>query len=204
MRILLADDHTLLRQGLVLIIKEIFPHSHLQCNASWKEVEQTLNAHSFNLALLDIFMPSERIWEHELAFIVKQHPNLAICMLSSSCEQKHIETAFQLGAKGYLCKTATIDEIRQALLVVSQGEKYFPLQAWQCENFDHGLDLTCRQQEILKLMAQGKSAKSIARELRLSDNTVKSHIAAIYHTLNVTNRIEAINIARQTGLLGYY
>lgn len=204
MNILLADDHILLQQGLALSIEELFPHSHLQCNASWQEVRQTLNFNSFDLALFDIFMPSEQTWEQELEIIREQHPKLAICMISSSSEQIHIETAFKLGAKGYLCKTATIDEIKQALLTVSQGEHYIPSQTWQYSNFNKTLGLTLRQQEILQLMAQGKSAKTIARELQLSDNTIKRHIATIYQILNVNNRIEAINIARQRGLLGHY
>ncbi len=199
MKILLADDHPLLQQGLALIIKKIFPRSHLQFNTSWGEVEQTLKSNSFDLALFDIFMPSAQTWEHELTEIIKQYPKLFICMMSSSSEQIHIDTAFKLGVKGYLCKTATTEEIKQALLTIVGGKQYIPPQLW---HIDNTLDLTYRQQEILKLMAQGLGVKKIARILQISDNTVKKHIASIYEILNVNNRVEAINIARQNGLLG--
>jgi len=73
-------------------------------------------------------------------------------------EKTHIETAFKIGAKGYLCETASEEEIKQMLLAISQGNI-----------------LTYRQQEILKLIAQGESAKEIARELQISLNTVECH-----------------------------
>jgi DNA-binding NarL/FixJ family response regulator len=202
MHILIADDHVLFRQALIMVTETVFPSCSITQCGNWKDVRQLCLRDNFDLALFDIFMLSKHSWEHELKIIIKQYPNLLICMISSSSEQIHIETAFKLGAKGYLCKTAIIEEVKQALLTVSQGELYIPLQSWQYVG--NTLGLTHRQQEILKLMAQGKSAKVIARELQVSDNTVKSHIATIYRVLNVTNRIEAINIARQRGLLGYY
>jgi DNA-binding NarL/FixJ family response regulator len=204
MRILLADDHTLLLQGLTLTIKELFPQSELYCNGSWQEVEQTLQSNSFDLALFDIFMPSAHTWEQELANIVKKYPTLSICMVSSSSEQIHIESAFKLGAKGYLCKTASLEEMKQALLTVAQGKQYIPSQTWHSSNSNDTLGLTERQQELLKFMAQGKTAKQIAQELQISENTVKSHFAMIYQILNVNNRVEAVNMARQKGMLGHY
>ncbi len=94
MKILLADDHALLLQGLALTIKELFPQSDLRFNTSWEEVQHTLTSHRFDLVLLDLFMPSAQTWGHELAKIIKQYPKLSICMVSSSSEQIHIETAF--------------------------------------------------------------------------------------------------------------
>ena len=200
MNILLADDHALFRQGLCMIIETIFPTCYtIQCSC-WEEVHQTISFHSFDLILLDIFMPKIHNLGEELDRLIQRNPNTPICIISASSEIEHIQTAFQHGAKGYICKTTEPSEMMNALLEISQGNTYFPPQLQPFLNKTIPA-LTLRQQEILKLMANGKSNKLIARQLHLSESTVKRHIYNICQTLNTHNRVEAIEIARQQGLL---
>jgi DNA-binding NarL/FixJ family response regulator len=201
MHILIADDHAVLRQGVALLAQETFPHSQiLQC-ACWRDVHHYAAVYPVRLMLLDLFMPGPDKWQNELQTLVQQTTDAAICILSSSSDRQHIDTAFQLGAQVYICKTATTDDIKHALLSVNQGEHYRPPQIWQSAAIAQQWGLTLRQQEVLHLLAQGKSAKQIAHELHLSDNTVKRHISSLYKSLNVNNRVEALNLARQNGLL---
>jgi DNA-binding NarL/FixJ family response regulator len=193
MNILLADDHALFRQGLWMIIEEIFPTCSLYQCESWEDIPQNI---SFDLMLLDIFMPRKHTWEEKLAQLAQHNSNTSICIISASSEIEHIQTAFQLGAKGYICKTTEPSEMMNALLEISQGNIYFPPQLQPSFN-----TLTLRQQEILKLMANGKCNKLIARQLHLSESTVKRHIYNICQILNTHNRVEAIEAARQQGLL---
>lgn len=200
MNILLADDHALFRQGLCMIVEEIFLTCCITQCCCWEEVHQTISFHSFDLILLDIFMPKKHIWKEELKQLVQQNPDTPICIISASSEIEHIQTAFQLGVKGYICKTTEPSEMMNALLKISQGNIYFPPQLQPFSNKIVSI-LTLRQQEILKLVAKGKSNKLIARQLHLSESTVKRHIYNICQILNTRNRIEAIEAARQQGLL---
>ncbi|MEY3219629.1 MAG: hypothetical protein RIT27_986 [Pseudomonadota bacterium] len=200
MHILLADDHALFRQGLVMLIEATFSNCSITECTNWEEVYQLFSSNHFDLVLLDIFMPRQHHWEEELETLIHLNSNIPICMISASSETEHIQTAFQLGVKGYLCKTAEPQEITRALLEISRGNEYFPLQLQSHLN-QTIYDLTLRQQEILKLMANGQCNKSIARQLNISESTVKRHLYNTYQILNAHNRVEAIEIARQKGLL---
>lgn len=204
MNILLIDDHVLFRQGLAMLIEEIFPQCCIHQFGSWEEAYPTAILQSFDLILLDIFMPRSTSWDEELNIIIDQNPTAPVCIISTSSEQEQMQTAFKIGVRGYICKTAEMDEITRALLSVSQGKSYFPPQLWQPSATGRKQGLTLRQQEILRLTAKGNSNKQIAQALHLTENTVKQHIYNICQTFNVHNRIEAVEVARQRGLLDYY
>lgn len=202
MQLLIADDHALFREGLSMIIEGLFPNGCIHQNSSWEEAHQTIQLYQFDLVLLDIFMPRQQSWEEELSSLVQQYPTLPICIISASSEKEHIQTVFNMGVKGYICKIAEVTEITTALLKISQGGNYFPPHISDDKNQHY--PLTLRQQEILNLMAIGKCNKLIARQLYLTENTVKRHIYNICQILNTHNRVEAIEIARKQGLLPNY
>ncbi len=84
MKILLADDHVLFREGLAMMIMTIFPQSHIYQVSNWTESCQSLKQNSFDLALLDIFMPTESSWEKSLGYFLKTQPILPVCIVSAS------------------------------------------------------------------------------------------------------------------------
>ena len=207
MQLLIADDHELFRQGLSLVVANIFPNCHVYQEDNWGKVHQALEEHHFDLVLLDIFMPRQKKWDEELTQLVIQNPEIMTCVISASSEIEHLQTTFHSGIKGYICKTASTTEITKALSQIIQGKKYFPahfLQKIKCFNDTPKQPLTLRQKEILKLMVKGKKNKIIAEELSLTENTVKRHIYNICQILHVNNRVEAVTLAIKENLLHYH
>ncbi|RLD81362.1 MAG: hypothetical protein DRJ10_06295 [Bacteroidetes bacterium] len=205
MNLLLADDHGLFRQGLSLIVKKIFPSCLLQHNNCWTDVHQKIEQQDFDLVLLDIFMPRQHPWEQELKLLLSKNPQLIICIISASTDNEHIQTAFKLGVKGYICKAAEPDELQLALLQVHAGKVYFPPQMRSnkinSQNKSTCNKLTLRQQDILKLVTQGCCNKIISRKLSITESTVKRHLHNTFRILKAKNRTEAVKIARQQCLL---
>lgn len=210
MKLLLADDHALFRKGLLETIKLIFPQCSIHQVNSWDAVHQSLQEFQFDLLLLDIFMPRQKTWEQELTTLISQHPTAAICIVSASTEKAHLQMALKIGVKGFICKTAEPHEIKQALLQITQGKTYFSSPLWETATYSTprlGSSqhlLTHRQQDILRLMANGDSNKIIARKLDLAESTVKKHVYNICQTFHAKNRVEAITAARQHGWLFLY
>lgn len=202
MNLLLADDHSLFRQGLSLILEKIFPFSQLHYSNCWIDVHQITAQQHFDLVLLDLFMPRHHSWEQELKRLLVNNPNLIICIISASKETEDIQITFKLGVKGYICKTADAHELQWALLQIYAGKNYFPEQMWpNSHNTNICNTLTLRQYDILKLVTQGYSNKLIANKLNITENTVKRHLYNIFQRLGVKNRTEAIDVARQQCLL---
>ncbi|WP_353572536.1 response regulator transcription factor [Candidatus Albibeggiatoa sp. nov. BB20] len=207
MNLLLADDHTLFRKGLCMILKGVFPNCKIQDKSCWQDVHASLKRDQFDLVLVDLFMPRDYSWEQELTTLIDSNPTTHICIVSGSADQSHLKTAFKAGIRGYICKAANTKEMIQALLKVQTGGIYFPPQMWQATTSVHGREatyinpLTPRQQEILGFLARGYSNKLIARELSLTENTVKRHVYNIFQLLEAKNRVEAVESARQHHLL---
>ena len=205
MNILLADDHVLFREGLAMMIMNIFPQSHIYQVSNWTESCQSLKQNSFDLALLDLFMPTESSWEKSLGYFIKTQPILPVCIVSASDNNLYLQAAFKLGVKGYIHKSAEVVEIKQALIQIANGELFFPSHL---SNIIHKSNqqmkqflLTSRQREILSLLAKSYSNQLIAERINLSESTVKSHIHNIFKLLEVKNRMEAVDKAQQQGLL---
>ncbi len=205
MKILLADDHVLFREGLSMIIVNIFPQSSIYQVNNWAEACQAIEKNSFDLALLDMFMPTEFSWQQSLHYFLNTKPILPVCIVSGSDNNLYLQTAFKLGIKGYIHKSAEVIEIKQALMQIINGELYFPSHL---SNIIHNPDkkikqflLTSRQREILNLLAKSYSNKLIAERINLNENAVKNYINNIFKLLAVENRIEAVKKAQQQGLL---
>lgn len=204
MKILLADDHTLVREGLAMMIQALFPHSHIQQATNWPDVHRHISNQSFALALLDIFMPGKHAgWEEELTTLFQSAPSLPVCIVSGAGTHTHIRTAFELGVKGYIHKTATTSDFSLALNHILSGRIYLPPQTWHplARQEPEHAPITHRQRELLALMAEGHSNKEIGLRLNLSEGTVKRHFYNIFRSLHVSNRVEAIQLARRQGIL---
>ena len=177
---------------------EIFPAN------DWDEALAMVNKQDFDIALLDLFMPGMRSWEEELSAFISAAPRVPVCIVSSSNNQSNIRQAFKLGVKGYIRKTSGAVEVRNALSRVLKGDRYIPSSIWNGlpqANETASLKLTWRQKEILMLIAEGSSNKQIGALLDITESTVKRHVYNLFKALDAKNRIDAVQIAKDRGLL---
>ena len=208
-RIVLADDHILLRQGIKSII-QASPNMEVVGEAGdGLELLALLKEVTPDLVILDISMPKLRGIEaiHEIKTIC---PSAKILILSMHKEKEYLYHAFSAGAAGYLLKEDTDTELFTAIKAVQSNEIYLSpfLSKELTENFIEILSrggkfpeeaLTIREREVLKLLAEGKSSKEIAGLLFISTRTVEHHRASIMKKLNLKNIPDLVKYAIQKG-----
>lgn len=203
MKVLLADDHAMFREGLMLLMRNQFPHIEWYQANSWYEVHRVLARNTIALALVDLNMPGQMPWPDEIRQVSQQFPALPLCILSATTAPEVIQSAFRLGIKGYIPKLVDTEELQYAIALILSGKTYLPNQIWEtptANDYDKAV-LTQRQCAIIRLLAQGHSNKQIAAMLELTEGTVKRHVYNIFQILAVSNRVEAIKHARQRGLI---
>lgn len=203
MKILLADDHALFKEGMEMIIKRVLPNAKVVLGDDWQQVHAFVQQDHYDLALLDLFMPRVNLWEEELTQLINNAPELPICIITASTVKSHIKKALDLGVKGFIHKTLSIEETQRALLNVQQGLYYTPptldYNSMSCKaNMGK---LTDRQKEILALLVKGQSNKMIGFCLDITETTVKRHVYNIYQLLGAKSRMEVTKIVEEQGLL---
>jgi DNA-binding NarL/FixJ family response regulator len=214
-KILIADDHELFRDGIQLVLKELSEDLEIFCASTHQEALEIAGQHkdSIDLVLLDLIMPGMP-WADGLLAMKKQLGKKPIVILSSSSNRSQVLNAVKLGAAGYIPKTSSSRVMLGALRLVLDGGVYLPAQLLDETagqklvdlSQDHAEDksgasgLTPRQKEVLVYMGKGKSNKEIARTLNLSEGTVKLHVTAILRALNVSNRTSAVVAANKLGI----
>lgn len=217
MLLLLADDHHLVREGLRHTLRELASGVEFVEAATADEVATRLTENDpIDLALLDLVMPGSDGFGL-LNRVCDAYPDLPVVILSGSADPAKMRKALDIGAAGFITKTATADVMLSALRLVMAGGIYVPpdtLNATLSMPPSHAVAeappatpttdvhraLTGRQRDVLQRLGQGKSNKQIARELDLSENTVKIHVAAILRALGVDNRTQAAVLARERGI----
>lgn len=207
MKILLADDHDLFRAGLGLVLHELGADTSLVQAASLTDAIQCAEAEpDLDLALLDLNMPAMN-GAVGLQKFRAQFPDVPVVVVSGSDEVSDVQQVLSAGASGFIHKSTPPPVMLSALRLVLAGGVYVPLQAMHREsaplstnNRAWASGLTARQMEVLRLLAVGKPNKVIARELDLSEGTVKIHLSAIFRVLDVNNRTEAVLAAQQLSL----
>jgi DNA-binding NarL/FixJ family response regulator len=203
--ILIADDHALVRGGIVTALQRLYPDARIYEACSAEEALQCASQlpMELDLALVDLFMPDMDGFEF-LRQLCDEHPALPVAVLSASDDEEHVRKALAIGASGFISKAVPEHEFANALNIVCAGGTYPPVGQRRpsapgqrgkpagnsADNTAPG-ELTSRQREILNLLGQGKSNKQIARELDLSENTVKVHVSAILRALRLENRTQA-------------
>jgi len=209
LKALIADDHALLRVGLTSALGQL-GDGPLVCfeAADAAQVTETLRAHpDLDLVLLDLFMPGANGFEL-LSNVCNAASDAPVVVLSASEDTVHMRKALDCGASGYISKSAPRDVMISALRLVLAGGIYVPPDLVRAQPPDAAsrltgviaaAALTARQQDVLRLLGQGRSNKRIARELDVAENTVKIHVAAILRALGAANRTEAAVIARAQG-----
>ncbi len=209
MRVLVADDHSLFRDGLISLLEAAGLDVVGQAGDGLTAVEMTLSLRP-DLVLLDIAMPHMDGLE-ALRLIKEKLPETQVVMLTVSEDDGNVIAAIKSGAQGYLLKSLHAEEFLEMLDGLQRGEAAMTRQTTtrlmkglaepSLQRAAPSQSLTEREIELLQLVAEGLSNKAIAQTLSVSENTVKYHIRNILHKLNVQNRTEAVTQAIRAGLL---
>jgi two-component system NarL family response regulator len=201
-RVLIADDHGVVREGLVSMIRRNKADMTVVGEAgTGREAVQLWNEHRPDVTLLDLRMP-----ELDGVDVIKEiratDEKARIIVLTTFDGDEDIYRAIKAGAKGYLLKDVPREALMDSIRRVHAGETSVPVHlVAKLADRVSGETLSKREIEVLKLMAQGKSNKEIASALFISEGTVKSHGKAIFAKMNVTSRTEAVADATRRGLL---
>ena len=209
MKILIADDHALLRDSLALLLTGRFGSDLQLLHAENGHVAlQQFQTHAdLDLILLDIDLPDIHGFQ-VLKQLALQSPNIPVIAVSGSDAPKFIRQCIALGASGFISKTSSGKTMLSAIELVLNGGSYVPREAFEDEGDprrpNHGKPtpaLTLRQVEVLKLVRKGLPNEAIAEVLGIGLTTVKSHVRSILESLGVKNRTEAVNEALLLNLL---
>lgn len=206
MRVLIADDHWSVRDGLRWMLEGVDDVEVVGEAASGRDLLATVTDVSPDVVLLDINMP-EMSGLEALAELRSIAPDVKVIILSMYDRAVYVKRAIELGASGYLLKSAGRDELVRALRAVSAGRSYVqgevagPLITASESAGDHAAKLSPRELEVLQLVAGGMENKQVARHLRISEATVKSYLQSAYERLGVRSRAEAVAVAFREGLI---
>lgn len=204
-RILVADDHPVVRDGLIAMLKTQ-PDFQIAAEASdGQETVQLTLKHNPDIVLLDLEMPVLDGVE-ALRTLRRERPSVKVLVFTAFDSDERILGAVQAGAQGYLLKGAPREEVFNAIRVVSQGGSLLqPVIASRLMQHVAGdrisEDLTEREREVLTLLAKGYTNREIAGQLVITERTVKFHVSSILRKLDAGNRTEAVSIAAQQGLV---
>jgi DNA-binding NarL/FixJ family response regulator len=197
---LVVDDHAVVRMGAAQLLRELQPDLRVSQAETLKQAEALLQAHGdIALVLLDLHLPDTPV-EAPLAGLRRlrrEHPLLAVAMLSADGDPQLAAAALREGAAGWLPKSADPQLLRAALTLVLQGGCYVPPGLIERSEEPPTEHLTERQLDVLAQLVAGVSNKEIARALGLSESTVKTHLSAIFRVLKARNRTQAVNAGRQ-------
>jgi DNA-binding NarL/FixJ family response regulator len=212
MKLLVVDDHPVLRGGLCTLLQQL-GNEVIVLQAANAEDGLGLVAQNedLDIVLLDIVMPGMNGFQ-AIAEFGRLRPELPVVVLSSSENPKDVRDALAQGALGYIPKSANQHTLLAAVRLVMNGDLYVPplildeADAVRLTHFRFTESagkplLTDRQVSVLRAISEGRSNKEIAFELALSEKTVKAHITAIFKILNVINRTQAASTGRKNGLI---
>jgi len=208
MKILIADDHALYRDGLALRLEQIAPDAVVLQASNYAQIFKIIkNDTDISIIILDIEM-QDMPWLDALQMMRKMLPQTAIVVVSASEDGRTIRSVMSTGVKGYIPKRSDAKVFENALKLILDGGTYVPpilISNPPINNLSTkstGLKtLTNRQSQVLDLIAQGKSNKQIAYDMGVSESTVKLHINALLRSLHVSNRTQAVITAQQLGII---
>jgi two-component system, NarL family, response regulator len=199
-QVLIAEDHAIVRDGLVTIINRAEDMSVVAEANNGQEAIELYRQHQPHITLMDLRMP---ILEGVDAIqqIRSLDSTARIIILTTYDTDEDIYRGLQAGASGYLLKDTTSAELLNAIRQVHAGKKYIPAQvAMKLTDRIQGDELTVRELEVLTLITQGKSNQTIGADLSISEGTVKFHIKNILQKLGVSDRTQAVVTALKRGL----
>lgn len=210
MKILLADDHSIVRKGLAQLLRE-----DLSAEVEITEVENAeqllhqINHHEFDLVISDISMPGRSGLE-ALEQIRLTHPRLPVLLLSMHPEKQYAVRALKAGASGYLTKESASDELIRAVQTILSGKKFISSSMAEsmadfflnpASTLEPHEQLSNREYEVFRLLASGKTVGDISENLNLSVNTISTYRTRILDKLQLKNNAELMHYAISRGMI---
>ena len=203
MKVLLIENETLVRIGLRTILSE---QADIQVVAEAKTSAEGLEL--FQRMYPDVTLISLRFPDtcavNELEKFLKISPKAKIIVVASHAGDAEISRSLERGAKGYICKDISEDELIKAVRTVAAGKKYIPSEVAAILSENIGQEsITPSEQKVLQAIVGGKSNKEIAHDLNISENTVKTHVKNIFDKLQVSDRTSATTTAIKRGFVRF-
>ena len=203
MRILIADDHDLLRDTLVVFLENT-GGIETEAVGTYNDAIATIDASpTFDLVVLDYNMPGMNGLEG-LKSALAHGDGQRVALMSGEASKKIAEDALEAGAAGFVPKSLPAKSLVNAVKFMAMGEQYAPIDFMTAEDVVDenplAAKLTEREQQVLKGLTEGKSNKEIARDLDITEPTVKLHMKTLYRKVGAANRTQAALIAREAGL----
>jgi len=214
MKVLLVDDHALLRDGIALLMANEFPDLDLLQAGTLAEAREAIAQHDdIRLVLLDLTLPDGNGLA-ELPWLAQAAPGARLVALSADESKETVLDAISAGAAGYVPKSVQSGAMLEALRIVLDGGVYLPeaalerragprpgSPAWAPKALTpEDVGFSPRQADVLRMLIDGKPNKTISRELEMSESTVKTHLAAIFRKLEANSRTQAVVAAARLGL----
>ena len=209
-RVVLADDHTIVRAGIHLMLERIGGVEVVAEASDGQEVLEMVRKHQPDILVTDIAMP--RLNGLDAASrVIKEFPDIGVIILSMHATEEHVYEAMGAGVAGYVLKEAAPAELEIAIKAVAGGKSYLspPVSQFVVAGYRDRMTnnsrplsvLTSRQREILQMLAEGRNAKDIARMLNISLKTVENHRADIMERLDIHNLADLVRFAIRHGLV---
>lgn len=211
MRILIIDDHQLFIDGIRQIVNSLDDDVDIiEANSAGDAMQHMESINNLDLVLLDLHMPGL-----DGTSIIRYQRTQATCfpivIISGDDDPQTIQSVIDSGIMGFIPKSYSGKKLLSALRTVLDGEIYIPkikntpdsdcYYDHSCNNVANGSGITRRQLQVLELLASGHSNKKVSRILFLTENTVKSHVSALFRALEASSRTECVNIARNRGII---
>ncbi len=211
MKILLADDHALFRDGMRYVLRKLDEQAEILDVGNFPDALSAARDNpDIDLALLDLNMPGSE-GAPSVKLFHTSYPDTPVVVISGTDQRDDIERVMNSGAMGFISKMSSGQDMVHALRLVLDGGIYLPPQllqlalgqvredkrSWRTNEYG----LTVRQMEVLQQLATGLSNKDIGLTIGMAEGTVKIHVAAIFQALRVNKRIDAVQTAQRMGLL---
>ena len=206
MKLIIADDHDLVRDALILLVKRDAPDAQVLGARDFKEAMALAAEHTdLDLVLLDVVMPGMNKML-AVADFIEHYPQVPVALMSGHITQNDVEKAFAMGVKGFIPKTLHGKALMSALHLITSGARYVPdimlVPGEDNDTSDNlGIALSKRESQVLQLLAQGSSNKVIARNLNIEETTVKLHLRSLFKKFAANNRTEVVVSAMAKGLV---
>jgi DNA-binding NarL/FixJ family response regulator len=204
LKVLLVDDHELMRSGLRLLVESCLGHCVTEASSAG-EALQAVRDDPPDVVFLDVRMPDrDGLWVLER--LREDCPHIPVVMLSTFDEGEHIQAALSRGAAGYVLKEASVKQVAEAIETAIEGRGVYlhPVAARRmlgARRPDASEQLTEREQEVLRLVVEGATNDEIGGALFVTEKTVKTHLSAILRKLGVANRTQAATKAIREGIV---
>jgi DNA-binding NarL/FixJ family response regulator len=201
-RILCVDDHPVVRRGIAAMLGTEPTLSLVGEASCGPEAIEKYRASRPDVVLMDLRLPGGMDGIETITALRKEWPQARVLVLTTYAGDENIHRALAAGARGYLIKDALDDDLLAAVTAVWHGRRYIsPHLAVQLAEHGPRVELTERERQVLKLVAQGLRNKEIATELAISEATARTHVENIVAKLGVSSRTEAVVLAAQRGFI---